>query len=66
VWATTTITLRTESLMTEISLPFYSYRLRFLSGQDGEHPRDTSIVGNFIHEVGVWGKQGVACSLRSV
>jgi hypothetical protein len=52
--------------MTEISLPFYSYRLRFLSGQDGEHPRDTSIVGNFIHEVGVWGKQGVACSLRSV
>ena len=28
------------------------------SGQDGEHPRGTSIVGNFIREVGVWGKQG--------
>eukprot|EP01052_Picozoa_sp_SAG31_P031072 SAG31_NODE_3254_length_4489_cov_1.441002_3_plen_164_part_00 len=28
------------------------------NGSNGEQPRGTQIVGNFIHEVGIWGKQG--------
>jgi len=28
------------------------------NASNGDQPRGTQIVGNFIHEVGVWGKQG--------
>ena len=33
-------------------------RARARACSNGDQPRGTQIVGNFIHEVGVWGKQG--------